>query len=170
MKILKSLSVLALFLLSMVACENERKTSETEMDRQENVNPDVVTTRWGDAWKSNQFDSVRNMTADDAVLMINGKEVPKDSLVAWLEWTSTNMRNLEMNSLDKGSEGNVAWDSGTFSHSFADDSTSYDGTYTFIWERTGGDKNDWKARLMHISDNMEMDSLQMQQQNMEQMQ
>lgn len=175
MRIIKTLSLLGLMLLLMSACEENRNTAEQELATRDNVDHDQMTNRWGEAWQSNQYDSVRNQTADDAILLLNGREFPQDSIDPWLEWTTTNIQGLELNSMEKGGEGNMAWDSGTFSHTYVNDSVNYNGTYTFIWERSDAQdaqdaqdaedaqEDEWKVSVMHISNNMERDTMNMQQ-------
>ena len=61
------------------------------------------------------------------------------------------MKDLEMRSLKKGSTDHLAYDTGVYTHSYTTDTTKYQGSYTFIWERTDDD-SEWKVKAMNISD------------------
>ena len=151
MKLIKFLPFLSL-LFTLGACEDKPEAAqEQEVIVEEEPSADEVINRWSEAWASNNAQNVQNMTADDAVLLLNGQEVPRDSIGAWMEYSGNNMRDLQMSSMYKGAQGQLAYDSGTYSHSFAEDTTTYRGTYTFIWERAEGEPEDWKVKVMHIS-------------------
>lgn len=157
MKPMKVLSLLGL-LFVFGACENNRNTEAEAVVVEEPVSPDVVIERWSEAWNNNDTEVLQDMTADDVVLLMNGREVPRDSVGPWMVYSSSNMQNLQSTSLYKGAQGDVAYDSGTFSHTFADDTTGFNGSYTFIWER-GETEDDWKVKVMHIADTGERDTL-----------
>ena len=151
MKLYKIMPLVSLLFL-LGACQDQPEVAEEEAVVVEEVpSADEVITRWAEAWNSGDAQNVENMTADDAVLLLNGTEVPRDSIAAWLEFSGNNMRDLEMVSDYQGAQGQVAYDSGTYRHGFANDTTIYNGTYTFIWERAEGEPEDWKVKVIHIS-------------------
>ncbi|NJW53056.1 YybH family protein [Salinimicrobium oceani] len=171
MKNSKFLSLLVLMVFIFGACEENRNTT-TEVENRDDMEQDEVINQWSEAWNSNNLDSIRNMTANDAVLLLNGQEVSRDSIGAWMEASAAGMRDLNMNSLYKGSRSNVAYDSGTFTHSFEGDSinTNYQGSYTFIWEREDGEDGNWKVKVMNIADSMSHQDTMAQQQQQQTMQ
>ena len=155
MKLIKFLPFLSMLLL-FGACNERAGTpeAEEEMVVEEASSPDEVITRWIDAWNNNDPEVLQSMTADDVVLLMNGREIPHDSIRPWMVYSATNMENLESTSLYKGAQGNMAYDSGTFRHNFAEDTMNYKGSYTFIWER-GETEGDWKVKMMHLADSRE---------------
>ncbi len=153
MKLLKIFPFLALLLLSSCGDkDNENEMEEEVVVEEEAVNPDEVISQWEDAWNSNEPQSVKDLMADDVVLVTNGSEYPKDSIASWTDMAGSQMKGLKMNSLQKGSSDGIIYDSGTFSHSIKENDTlQYQGTYTFIWEKKD-DSPDWEVTVMHISD------------------
>lgn len=110
-----------------------------------------VIEGWGDAWNSNDPAQVRAMTADDAVLVLNGNEFPQDSLRGWIDAATSAMQDLELRTVKKEVTDYVAYDTGIYSHTYTDDTTQYAGSYTFIWERSD-EENDWKVKVMNIAE------------------
>lgn len=110
-----------------------------------------VIEGWGDAWNSNDPAQVRAMTADDAILVLNGNEFPQDSLRGWIDAATSAMQDLELRTVKKEITDYVAYDTGTYSHTYTDDTTQYAGSYTFIWERSD-EENDWKVKVMNIAE------------------
>lgn len=155
MKTFKLLFVLSLFVFLSSCRENEKEITENAENElvtgQEVPNSDEVIENWNNAWSSNDTAQVRAMTADDAVLVLNGREFPQDSLDAWVQAAGAVMKDLQMQSLKKGSTENMAYDTGTYSHTYTTDTTQYAGSYTFIWERSN-DENEWKVKAMNISE------------------
>lgn len=141
-------------MLLFVSCGENKNTEEkevmeeAEMDYQD---PELAMGEWSEAWNSNDPQKIFDETADDVVLVMNGNEVPTDSIRGFLEYSGTAMQDLNMQSLSKGTGDKVAYDIGTFTHKFENDSTQYEGSYTFIWERMD-DEADWKVTVMNISD------------------
>ncbi|MGM0933156.1 MAG: hypothetical protein ACQEWD_06905 [Bacteroidota bacterium] len=91
------------------------------------------------------------MTADDAVLVLNGNEFPQDSLRGWIDAATSAMQDLELRTVKKEVTDYVAYDTGIYSHTYTDDTTQYAGSYTFIWERSD-EENDWKVKVMNIAE------------------
>ncbi|MDR9457864.1 MAG: nuclear transport factor 2 family protein [Salegentibacter sp.] len=110
-----------------------------------------VIEGWGDAWNSNDPAQVRAMTADDAILVLNGNEFPQDSLRGWIDAATSAMQDLELRTVKKEVTDYVAYDTGIYSHTYTDDTTQYAGSYTFIWERSD-EENDWKVKVMNIAE------------------
>ena len=124
--------------------------------QEEYTDPDQVIADWSKAWNSNDPQMVDDMIADDAVLVLDGKEVQQDSISAWMERTSTFMKDLNMRSQKKGTGDRMAYDVGSYTHTYTNDSTQYKGYYTFIWERDG---SDWQVKVMNISDVKDQDTI-----------
>ena len=160
MKALKLFPVLALFIFLGSCGEKENRDVEVAEDNllatQEVPDPDEVINDWSEAWNSNDPAQVQAMTAPDAVLVLNGNEFPQDSLAGWVQAATSAMKDLQMQSLKKGSADNFAFDTGTYSHTYTDDTTRYEGTYTFIWERSNED-NEWMVKVMNISNAQPME-------------
>lgn len=156
------LPVLAL-LLVMGSCqdrereitdENERMAEETDT-----WNVDEAMADWRDAWNSNDAQNLEAATADDAVLLLNGKAHRQDSVSAWIQNSSTWMKDLSTSSVMKNKTGNVAYEAGTYTHaSTENDTLQASGTYTVIWERSGN-QGDWSIKLMDISPQTQMDTM-----------
>lgn len=142
-------------LLFVASCgDKEERTVElddtvaTEMEYQD---PDEAVENWATVWNSNDPAQIQAHTAEDVVVVLNGTELPKDSIGAFIQASGTAMKDLKMISLKKGSSENIAYDTGTYSHTYSTDSTTqYRGSYTFIWERSN-DENEWKVKAMNIS-------------------
>lgn len=155
MKLVKLMPLLAL--LFFVACNNPNKEDDADdmddMSEQANyTNPDEMNTHWVDAWNNNQPDSLDAMTADDAVLLMEGgKMYDRDSISSWYKNGAAWMKNLKTKSEIKNSGDHIAYEAGTYSHNSKNDSidTKYEGTYVVIWER---DSLDWKVKVMSITD------------------
>lgn len=157
MKLLKLIPLFA-FLLMFVSCDDEKKVETEVVAEEEMEDPDEVFTDWTDAWNSGDAEAVRTMVADDAVLVMNGTEVPRDSIANWINESATGMNNLRQSTLHKNNSGTMAYDTGTFSHGVkGNDTLQYRGTYTFIFERPEG-TDQWKAVVMNISDEDTMSS------------
>mgnify|MGYP003112758336 CR=1 FL=1 len=153
MKTLKLIPLMALVFL-MSACGEKREPEPPEAvaeSPQEFQNPDDAMTSWHNAWNSRDPNQIQGLTAQDAVLVLNGQEVPADSLSGFYKDAGSNMKDLEMRSLKRGSTDHLAYDTGVYTHSYTTDTTKYQGSYTFIWERTDDDR-EWKVKAMNISD------------------
>ena len=155
MKKLKFLPLFALLLL-LGACEQSITREEEEepiVPEEEQVefeDPEVVIREWDEAWTSNNVEEIKNQTADDAILVLNGQEVVRDSLNAFIEGAGSVMKDLEMRSLGTGSTERMVYDTGIYEHTYQDDPTLYRGSYTFIWERPEGEE-EWQVAVMNIS-------------------
>ncbi len=169
MRLMNSLAILALMLVLGSCQDGQRDTpddeamaAQTQMDTMAR-DTDQVIQDWEEAWKSNDPQNVRDMTADDAILMLNGQLSHGDSIEPWMERSSVNMRDLQMESRLRNSSERIAYDTGTYSHGYQGDTVQYRGAYTFIWERTNGD---WEVKVMNISsmsaEDMEMEMEQNQ--------
>lgn len=161
MKMYRLLPFLSLLLILGACQDKEREEPETEnMETQEEyTDPDQVIADWSEAWNSNDPQRVDDMIADDAVLVLDGNEVQQDSISAWMERTSTFMKDLNMRSQKKGTGDRMAYDVGSYTHTYTNDSTQYKGYYTFIWERDG---SDWQVKVMNISDVKDQDTISSQ--------
>ena len=155
MKLLRILPFLALLLLWSCGDQNQEAEEEVIVE-EEMVNPEEVVAQWEEAWTSNDPQKVKDLMAGDVVLVMNGSQYPKDSIASWTDMAGTGMKDLKMNSLQKGSSDAIIYESGIFSHGIHENDTLHmQGTYTFIWEKAEGSE-DWKVTLMDISDQDEM--------------
>ena len=152
MKLIKLIPLLAF--LFFVACNNPNKDSSADnmAEKANYTNPDEMNRDWINAWNNNQPDSLEAMTADDAVLMMEGGEMfNRDSISSWYKNGASMMKDLKTNVEMKSSDDHMAYEAGTYSHASKNDSTDvkYEGTYVVIWER---DSLDWKVKVMSITD------------------
>lgn len=143
-----------LFLLG--ACGENREAENTEAEtetvtEQEFQDPEEARKAWSDAWNTRNTQQIQALAASDAVLVLNGREVPPDSLPGFYEGAGSVMDDLDLRSLKKGSTDHIAYDTGVYDHTYVNDTTRYEGSYTFIWER-GDDENEWKVKAMNLSD------------------
>ncbi len=153
---MKVLKLIPLFtLLIFAACDNsnrEANDQEGMADEANYTNPGEMNRNWIAAWNTNQPDSLEAMTADDAVLMIEGgKMYNRDSISSWYKNGAAMMRDLKTNAEAQNSDDHFAYEAGTYSHGYKNDSTNtkYEGTYVVIWER---DSLDWQVKVMSITD------------------
>ena len=160
MKKLRFLPLIALLLLTG-ACEQsmnregEEEPIVPEEAQEEFEDPEVVIQEWEDAWTSNNVEELQNLTADDAVLVLNGREVMQDSLAGFLENAGAQMQDLQMESIASGSTDRMVYDTGIYEHTYKNDTaTTYRGSYTFIWERPEGEQ-EWQVAVMNISNEHE---------------
>ncbi|QED38630.1 nuclear transport factor 2 family protein [Antarcticibacterium arcticum] len=142
------------FVFLMGACGEKREPEAPEAvaeSPQEFQDPNDAMSSWHNAWNSRDPKQIQGLAASDAVLVLNGREVPADSLAGFYQEAGSVMKDLELRSLKKGSTDHLAYDTGLFTHSYTTDTTKYRGSYTFVWERTDED-NEWKVKAMNISD------------------
>ena len=153
---MKMPNLFALFsLLLLISC-GEKESRDVEMEDmtavpQEFQDPDEAIENWAAAWNSNEPENINSLLAQDVVVVLNGYEMPKDSIGGFIEGAGSEMKDLEMRSLKRGSTENMAYDTGTYTHTYTTDTTQYQGSYTFIWERAN-DENEWKVKAINISD------------------
>lgn len=152
MKLVKLFPLLAL--LFFVACNNPNKEDDADdMAEEANyTNPDEMNRNWINAWNNNQPDSLEAMTADDAVLMMEGgKMFNRDSISSWYKNGASMIEGLKTQVKASNSDDHFAYEAGTYSHAAKNDSTGtkYEATYVVIWER---DSLDWKVKVMSITD------------------
>lgn len=158
MKLFKLLPLLGVMLVSCQDGQRESNENDpmAEQTRTDTISRDTdeVFSDWEEAWKSNDPQNVRDLTAEDAILLLNGQLSPGDSIEPWIERSSTGMRDLQMESRLQNSSDRIVYDVGTYSHGYQGDTVQYRGAYTFIWERTNGD---WEVKVMNISTMSEED-------------
>ncbi len=162
MKMYKLFPILAL-LLAFGSCQDrEREVADEDdlmVEETDNWNVDEAMANWRDDWNQNDAQKLEAATADDAVLLLNGKAHRQDSVSAWIENSSSWMKDLRTTSVMKNKAGNLAYEAGTYSHTYKENDTMQAaGTYTVIWERSG-DQGDWAIKLMDISPQTEMDTI-----------
>lgn len=155
MRTLKLFSFFTLFIFLYSCGETENREAEMEEEdmvtTQEVPDADEAIEGWGDAWNSNDPEQVRAMTADDAILVLNGQEFPQDSVGVWIDEATSVMEDLELRTIRKETTDDVAYATGIYTHSYTEDTTQYAGSYTFIWERSD-EENDWKVKVMNIAE------------------
>lgn len=160
----KLLPFLALLLIFGACQDREREMADDdamEAEEMDTWNEDQAMADWRDAWNQNDPQSLRQSTADDAVLFLNGKAHRQDSVTAWIENSASWMKNLRTTSVMKNRGDNFAYEAGTYTHaSTQNDTMQGSGTYTVIWERNGND-NEWSIKLMDISPQTQMDTMAM---------
>lgn len=147
-------------LLTILACQ-ENTTTTTAETATRAADPDQLLQRWDEAWNQNNIDSLQNLLADDAVLLMEGEEYSTSDINDWMRENSQAMRDLKTEAKVKRSTGDVAYQAGTYSHGLKENDTlEFNGTFTFVWERQNDDE--WKVRLMDI--NQRRDTTEMDQQ------
>ncbi|MFN4763184.1 nuclear transport factor 2 family protein [Gillisia sp. Q332] len=155
MKTIELFSFFTLFIFLYSCGETENRNTEMEQEdmitTQKVPDADEAIKGWENAWNSKDPEQVRAMTADDVVLVLNGQEFPQDSLGAWIDAATLAMQDLKLRSLKKETTDYVAYETGTYVHTYTDDTTHYAGSYTFIWERSD-EENDWKVKVMNIAE------------------
>lgn len=152
MKTLKLTPLFLVFLLGACGEKREADDSDTmETTQQVFQDPEEAMTKWNNAWNSQDPQQIQILTASDAVLVLNGNEVSADSIPGFYQAAGSTMKDLQLRSLKKGISDYMAYDTGTYNHSYTNDTTSYKGSYTFIWERTA-DESEWKVKAMNITD------------------
>ncbi len=153
---MKALNLFSFFsLLLLLASCGEKEGREVEMDdtlatEQEFQDPDEAMSNWHNAWNSQDPQQIQALAASDAVLVLNGREVPTDSIPGFFQDAGSAVKDLQLRSLKKGSTDNLAYDTGVYNHIYVNDTTQFQGTYTFIWERDD-DEDEWKVKAMNIA-------------------
>lgn len=169
MKMYKLLPFLGILLI-LGACQNEAKeeVAEEEVMVEDTWDADEAMADWRDAWNKNDAKSLEAVTAEDVVLLFDGKAHRQDSVSAWIENSASWMKNLRTTSVMKNKGENFAYEAGTYTHATTENDTmQMGGTYTVIWERNG-DQNEWVIKLMDITPKTEMDTVPMPNQQMRQ--
>ncbi len=152
MKTLKLIPLMSLIFL-LISCEEKREEERVKMEaetQQDFQDPDEAMTNWHNAWNSQDPQQIESLAASDAVLVLDGREVPADSISGFYQEGGSAMKDLQLRSLKKGSTDHFAYDTGVYNHTYENDTARYEGSYTFIWERTD-DENEWKVKAMNIS-------------------
>jgi len=169
MKMYKLLPFMALLLI-LGSCQDTAKeeVAEEEVMAEDTWDADEAMADWRDAWNKNDAQSLEAVTADDVVLLFNGKAHRQDSVSAWIENSASWMKNLRTTTVMKNKGENFAYEAGTYTHATTENDTmQMGGTYTVIWERSG-DQNEWAIKLMDVTPKTEMDSMPMPNQQMRQ--
>lgn len=123
MKTLKLNPLLSLlFLLGAFGENREAEKTETEaVTEQEFQDPEDAMTSWNKAWNSGDPKQIEGLAASDAVLVLNGREVPVDSIPGFYQDAGSVIKDLELRSLKEGSTDQVAYDTG--------------GVYSYLYHR-----------------------------------
>lgn len=153
---MKTLKLIPLMFLVFIlgACGEKREVDDSEKmetTQQEFQDPEEAMTNWSKAWNTQDPQQIQALTASDAVLVLNGNEVKADSIPGFYKAAGSTMKDLQLRSLKKGVTDYMAYDTGTYNHSYTNDTTRYEGSYTFIWERTENE-SEWKVKAMNITD------------------
>lgn len=154
--------LVSFLLMFSTACqdrENKQAEVETAMEQEnDSWNEEKAMTNWKKAWNTQDVQSIKSATADDAVLFFNGKAHREDSLSLWIQNSAALIKNLRTTSLMKNRAENLAYEAGTYTHATTEnDTVQIAGTYTLIWERAK-DQNDWAIKLIIISPQNQRDS------------
>ena len=151
MKLLKFLPLLALLFLN--SCEEKKETDDMDAmaEQAEVQDPADVNKEWIDSWNRNDVATLDSLTAQDAVLYMQGTHMNADSIRAWYKASAPMMKDLQTKSERSFSGKDLAYDAGTYKHGVKGDTmgTTYEGSYTFIWKRAD---NDWKLQVLNITD------------------
>ncbi|MCM8569422.1 nuclear transport factor 2 family protein [Gramella jeungdoensis] len=149
MKFLKLIPLFAL--MCFIGCDNPNKEDADDMEEMEVRDPSETNKEWMDAWNANDPDKLQSLTAENAVLYLDGEAYPTDSINPWYNNNAPMMRDLKTSPELKYSSDSIAYEAGTYRHMVKEDSlnTPHEGTYTVIWER---DEDDWKVRFMNITE------------------
>lgn len=160
MKLRKVFPLLAL-LMSFWACdENRNAEAETELATAdlEVEDPEESMDQWEEAWNMNDAENLKELMADDGVLVLNGENMQKEDTDIWFDITAPYMKNLRTTPVIRKIDETMAYEVGDYIHGTTEnDTVQMQGSYTMIWER---DQNEWRVKLMNISPKMAEDSLQ----------
>lgn len=148
MKFLKLIPLFAL--LCFIGCDDSKREAD-DMEEMEVRDPSETNKEWMDAWNANDPDKLQSLTADNAVLYMDGEAFESDSISAWYKNNAPMMKDLNTSPELKYSSDSIAYEVGTYRHMVKEDSlnTPHEGTYTVIWERAD---DDWKVRFMNITE------------------
>ncbi len=164
MKMYRLLPFLVLLLIFGACQDREREVADDEemmAEEADTWDEDQAMANWRDAWNQNDAQSLEAATADDAVLLLNGKAHKQDSVSLWIQNSSSWMKDLRTTSVMKNKDDNIAYEAGTYTHATTENDTmQMGGTYTVIWERNGN-QNEWSIKLMDISPQTQMDTMPM---------
>lgn len=149
MKFLKLIPLFAL--LCFVGCDNPNEKEADDMEEMEVRDPSETNKEWMNAWNANDPDKLQSLTADNAVLYMDGQAYESDSISSWYQNSAPMMRDLNTSPELTYSSDSIAYEVGTYRHMVKEDSlnTPHEGTYTVIWERA---EDDWKVRFMNITE------------------
>lgn len=169
MKMYRLLPFLALLLILGACQDREREVAEEDemiAHEADSWDENEAMTNWREAWNENDAQSLEAATADDVVLLFDGKAHRQDSVSAWIQNSASWMKNLRTTSVMKNRADNVAYEAGTYTHATKEnDTTQMAGTYTVIWERSGN-QNEWGIKLININPQVQRDTMTMPNQQM----
>jgi ketosteroid isomerase-like protein len=154
MKLLKILPVIALLFMSSCGEEKEAEEKEDIPVQTEVRKPSETNKQWIAAWNRNNPGELDSLTANDAVLYMQGKSMNADSISSWYKMAAPMMKDLVTRPEMTYTGKDIAYEAGTYKHKIKNDSldTTYEGSYTFIWKR---EDNDWRLQVLNITDNEE---------------
>lgn len=161
MERIKNVTLWLLLILIGISCQDRetREVEDEEVIQEDTWNADEAMTQWRDAWNQNDAQALQSVTADDAVLLLNGRVHREDSVTNWMENSSSWMKDLNTSSAMKNKGVDLAYEAGSYTHRTTENDTlEMRGTYTVIWERNGNE-NEWEIKLMDISPDMQMDTI-----------
>lgn len=152
MKSIKLIPLLAL--LFFISCNDAEKEADDMDDMAEEadmVKPEDANKDWIAAWNNNDAPTLDSLTAKDATVYMQGQMMESDSVSSWYKMSAPQMKGLETTSSTSYSNGDIAYDAGTYRHQIKSDSTgsTYEGTYTLIWKKA---EKDWKLQVINIAD------------------
>ena len=152
-KKMKPSKYLLIFLIPFIfSCgEQKEKENKNEVAETEVRDPAEANRQWIDAWNRNNPKELDTLTAEDAVLYMQGQQMNADSIRSWYSNAAPMMKDLKTNAQVEYTTGDIAYEAGTYSHGIKNDTsnTTYEGTYTFIWKKF---KDDWKLQVLNITD------------------
>jgi ketosteroid isomerase-like protein len=162
---LKNIFPLVILFLVFGCKDNDDARVEKELvsAEQEIQDPGESMNQWNEAWNSNNANNLKQLMADDAVVVLFSDALQDRAVETWLDSTSTWMKDLETMPIMTHKGKQVAYEVGSYRHGTTrNDTLRMEGTYTVIWNRNK-DLNEWEVKVMDVSPKMPQDSLQMQQ-------
>ncbi|APG60977.1 YybH family protein [Christiangramia salexigens] len=148
MKLFRLFTIISLLIL--ISCADKEAEKEEKTTAQDVRKPSEVKKDWIDAWNTNNAEKLQQSTSDDAVLLMQGEAMGRDSIRSWYNESAPMMKDLRTEVKMMNYSDNIAYEGGTYVYNIKGDSlkTKYEGVYTIIWERT---KDDWQVKLMSIT-------------------
>lgn len=175
MKMIRFFPLLA-FLMIFGACQDEQRERAADDElamREQPADPGEAINQWKDAWDQNDGQTLKDMMADDAVLMFNGQTRTDNDIHSWIDNSLSWMDGLETSVEAENREGSFAYEAGTFTAGVregegAEGETERGGTYTVIWHQVGDQnnqtaennqttqlnrtrQNNWKVKVLNIT-------------------
>lgn len=158
MKTGKILPLLVLMFFALACEENRNSEAETEPATAEIEiqDPEESIKEWNEAWNMNNAKGLKDLLADDAVVVMFGEAMRNEEAEQWIDSTASWMKNLRTTPMIKNKSDLIAYETGEFTHgTIENDTVQMRGTYTMIWERNTA-QNEWQVKLVDVSPELEL--------------